>query len=110
MDPLNGQAWAAVVAHPDLLLGAADHRCGTQSPRSEKPCSPRSQATRVAPDDSTAYAVLAFALDWNANPGLVDDNQVQAYPDAGRPGGGSCPAAGRHQHVGAGLLRGDPGG
>jgi tetratricopeptide (TPR) repeat protein len=37
------------------------------------------QAVTLAPDDSTAHAVHAFVLDWNANSSLVDNNQVQNY-------------------------------
>jgi tetratricopeptide (TPR) repeat protein len=35
------------------------------------------QAMGVAPDDSYAHAVLAFALDWSANPALVEEREVQ---------------------------------
>ncbi|MBM3123812.1 MAG: tetratricopeptide repeat protein [Chloroflexi bacterium] len=35
------------------------------------------QAVTVAADDSYAHAVLAFALDWSANPALVEDREVQ---------------------------------
>jgi tetratricopeptide (TPR) repeat protein len=35
------------------------------------------KAVQVGPDDSYAHAVYAFALDWNANPALVDDREVQ---------------------------------
>jgi len=35
------------------------------------------QAVALAPDDSSAHGVRAFVLDWNANPSLVDDPQVQ---------------------------------
>ncbi len=37
------------------------------------------QAVTAAPDDSTAHAVLAFTLDWNADPTLVGEDQTQAY-------------------------------
>jgi tetratricopeptide (TPR) repeat protein len=37
------------------------------------------KAAELAPDDSTVHAVRAFVLDWNANPTLVDDRQVQDY-------------------------------
>lgn len=36
------------------------------------------KAVEVAPDDSYSHAVHAFALDWNANPALVSDTEVQA--------------------------------
>ncbi len=37
------------------------------------------QAVALAPDDSTAHAIRAFVLDWNANPSLVGDKQAVAY-------------------------------
>jgi tetratricopeptide (TPR) repeat protein len=37
------------------------------------------KAVELAPDDSTAHAILAFVLDWNANSTLYDQRQVQAY-------------------------------
>ncbi len=37
------------------------------------------QAVKIAPDDSTAHAVLGFALDWNADTSLVSEDQAQAY-------------------------------
>jgi tetratricopeptide (TPR) repeat protein len=33
------------------------------------------QAVAIAPDDSYAHAVLAFALDWSANPLLISDSR-----------------------------------
>jgi tetratricopeptide (TPR) repeat protein len=47
------------------------------------------QAVKLAPDSSTAYAVRAFTLDWNASPALVGDKQAaddltQAEQDAVR--------------------------
>jgi tetratricopeptide (TPR) repeat protein len=33
----------------------------------------------LAPDDSMAYAIRAFAKDWNANPTLIDDREVQRF-------------------------------
>ncbi len=33
------------------------------------------QAVDLAPDDSFTHAVYAFALDWNANPTLIDDDR-----------------------------------
>ena len=41
------------------------------------PLFPRSKLPRLLPDDSTAHAILAFTLDWNANPSLLDDAHVQ---------------------------------
>ncbi len=35
------------------------------------------QAVALAPDDSFAHAVYAFALDWNANPTLIEPREAQ---------------------------------
>lgn len=35
------------------------------------------QAVALAPDDSFAHAVYAFALDWNANPSLIEPREAQ---------------------------------
>jgi tetratricopeptide (TPR) repeat protein len=35
------------------------------------------QAVNLAPNDSYTHSVYAFALDWNANPTLIDDREVQ---------------------------------
>lgn len=35
------------------------------------------QAVALAPDDSFVHAVYAFALDWNANPTLIEQREVQ---------------------------------
>ena len=37
------------------------------------------KAIELAPDDSFSHAIYAFALDWNANSTLVDEDQVQRY-------------------------------
>lgn len=37
------------------------------------------KAVELAPDDSTAHAILAFTLDWNANSNFNTNEQVQKY-------------------------------
>jgi tetratricopeptide (TPR) repeat protein len=37
------------------------------------------KATKLAPEDSTAHAIYAFALDWNANSFFHTNEEVQAY-------------------------------
>lgn len=37
------------------------------------------KAVELAPEDSTAHAILAFALDWNANSALYPNDQVQEF-------------------------------
>ena len=77
VDPSNAEAWAELAriqAYSSTLLTTdADIKA-----RLNETLLSAQQAVKLAPDDSTAHAVLAFALDWNANPSLLDDNrQVQ---------------------------------
>jgi tetratricopeptide (TPR) repeat protein len=37
------------------------------------------QAVDLAPDNSYVHSIYAFALDWNANPTLIDKREVQKY-------------------------------
>ncbi|HSR19772.1 MAG TPA: tetratricopeptide repeat protein, partial [Anaerolineales bacterium] len=78
VNPDDGQSWALlsrIQTYSSALLTTDAERAArlTQALESAR------QATAVVPDDSTAHAVLAFALDWNADPSLVDEPQVQAY-------------------------------
>ena len=87
VDPNNAQGMGRAGPHPGVLLVAADDRRRTGGPAGGS-AEIRTDGPRdLAPDDSTAHAVLAFALDWNADASLFDDDHVQAIPDAGRPGG-----------------------
>jgi tetratricopeptide (TPR) repeat protein len=76
VDPNNAQAWAELArtqAYSSTLLITVAER----SARLKDSLVSAQKAVALAPDDSTAHAVLAFALDWNAS--VVDDNkQVQA--------------------------------
>ena len=77
VDPSNAKAWAELAriqAYSSTLL-TTDAEIKA---RLNETLLSAQQAVKLAPDDSTAHAVLAFALDWNANPSLLDDNrQVQ---------------------------------
>jgi tetratricopeptide (TPR) repeat protein len=78
VDPNNAQAWAElarVQTYSSALLTTDVDR----GARLGDALRSAQEATRLAPDDSTAQAVLSFALDWNASSTLVDDKQVQAY-------------------------------
>jgi tetratricopeptide (TPR) repeat protein len=78
LDPNNGDTWAELAriqTYSSALLTTDAER----SSRLGEALDSARQATKVAPDDSTAHAILAFVLDWNANPGLVDDAQVQEF-------------------------------
>ncbi len=66
---------ARIETYSSALLTADPDR----SARLKEALQTAQQAVSVAPDDSTAHAVLAFTLDWNADPTLVGDDQAQAY-------------------------------
>jgi tetratricopeptide (TPR) repeat protein len=57
-----------------------------QRDRLQSALSHAKQAVQVAPDDSSAHAIYAFVLDWNANPSLIGTeagkSQAQAQADA----------------------------
>jgi tetratricopeptide (TPR) repeat protein len=76
VDPNDAQAWAELARiqaySTSLLTTDADIKA-----RLNDALLSAQQAAKLAPDDSTVHAVLAFTLDWNANPSLVDDAQVQ---------------------------------
>ncbi len=78
VDPNNAELWAKLariqVYSSALLITDAE-----QSARLKDALASARQAVSLAPDDSAAHAVLAFALDWNANPLLVSDKDVQDY-------------------------------
>jgi tetratricopeptide (TPR) repeat protein len=78
VDPNNAGAWAEL-AHIQTYSSALLTTDATKRTRLQEALQSARQAVAIAPDDSTAHAMLAFALDWNANPTLVDDRQVQDY-------------------------------
>ncbi len=78
VDPNNAEVWAKLAriqTYSSALLTTDD----AQRARLQEALESATQATEVAPDDSLAHAIRAFALDWNANPLLVDAKQAQAY-------------------------------
>ncbi|HEY5982923.1 MAG TPA: tetratricopeptide repeat protein [Anaerolineales bacterium] len=78
VDPNDGQSWAKlsrIQTYSSALLTTDAERAA----RLAEALQSARQATTVVPDDSTAHAVLAFALDWNADASLVDDAKVQEY-------------------------------
>jgi tetratricopeptide (TPR) repeat protein len=78
VDPADGQAWASL-ARTQTYSSALQTTDVERGARLADALESARKATEVAPDDSTAHAILAFALDWNAAPGLVDETQLQAY-------------------------------
>ncbi len=77
VDPNNAQAWAELARIQAYSTSLLTTDAETKARLSEALASAQ-QAAKLAPDDSTVHAVLAFTLDWNANPSLLDDTQVQA--------------------------------
>ncbi len=78
LDPSNAQVWADLARiqtySSTLLVNDADIKT-----RLADALKSAQQAVSLALDDSNTHAILAFALDWNANPSLVDEKQQQDY-------------------------------
>jgi tetratricopeptide (TPR) repeat protein len=78
VDPNNAEVWAKLARiqtySSSLLTTDEDQRTRLQDALTSA-----EKAVELAPDDSFAHAIHAFTLDWNANPILVDDEQVQRY-------------------------------
>jgi tetratricopeptide (TPR) repeat protein len=77
VDPNDGKAWAQLAriqTYSSALLTTDAER----SARLTEALQSGQKATALSPDDSTAHAMLAFAVDWNADPSLLDAAQVQA--------------------------------
>jgi tetratricopeptide (TPR) repeat protein len=76
VDPNNAEAWADLVriqTYSSSLLTTDAERVT----RLKEALQSANKATQLAPDDSTAHAVRAFALDWNADQSLFTDDVVQ---------------------------------
>lgn len=78
LNPSDGDTMAELarieVYSSSLLTSDAD-----RGARLKEALQSAQQAVSAAPDDSTAHAVYAFALDWNADTGLVSEDQAQGY-------------------------------
>lgn len=78
IDSNNAEVWAKLAriqTYSSALLttdNARRTRLGEALESAQK-------AVELAPDDSFAHAVYSFALSWNANSTLVDQEQVQRY-------------------------------
>jgi len=78
VDPNDGKSWAQLAriqTYSSALLTTDAERAA----RLGEALKSARQATIVSPDDSSAHAILAFALDWNADSSIVDETQVQDY-------------------------------
>jgi tetratricopeptide (TPR) repeat protein len=72
LEPDNVRLWssmAQIQVYSSNLLTTDDER----RTRLQEALSSINQAVAVTPDDSTAHAIRAFVLDWNANPTLSGD-------------------------------------
>ena len=76
VDPNNADAWAELARiqaySSTLLVTDAEIKA-----RLNDSLVSAQKAVALAPDDSTTHAVLAFALDWNASPSLLNSTQIQ---------------------------------
>lgn len=76
VDPSNAEAWAQLARvqtySAALLTTDAEKRT-----RLAEALDSANKAVAAAPDNSTMYAVRAFALDWNAEPSLVNSRQFE---------------------------------
>ena len=78
IDPNNAEVWAKLAriqTYSSALLTTDD----AQRTRLQEALASAENAVELAPDDSFAHAIYAFTLDWNANPTLMDNDQVQRY-------------------------------
>lgn len=77
IDPNNGQVWAKLsriqVYSSALLTTDAERR-----QRLQEALESANKAITVAPDDSTAHAVRALALNWNSSQAFVEGRNAEA--------------------------------
>jgi tetratricopeptide (TPR) repeat protein len=80
VDPGNAQTWAKLAriqTYSSAFLITAEQR----KARLQEALASARKAVELAPDDSTAHAILAFTLDWNADSTIYKDDpqQVQKF-------------------------------
>jgi tetratricopeptide (TPR) repeat protein len=78
VDPSNAQIWAKL-ARIQAYSSALETTDPARLARLTDALNSIDEAVKIAPDDSTAHAIRAFVLDWNANAILVGEKQAQAY-------------------------------
>lgn len=76
INPNNAQLLAQL-ARIQIYSSAMLVKDETIKARLEEGLASAEQAAALAPDDSFTHAVYSFALDWNANPTLVDAREAQ---------------------------------
>lgn len=78
IDPNNAEVWAKL-ARIQTYSSALQTTDGAKRTRLQEALASAEKAVDLAPDDSSAHAIYAFVLDWNANSTLVDEEQVRTY-------------------------------
>lgn len=76
VDPNNAATWAELAriqTYSSTFLITNDQKKARLAEALES----ANRAVQLAPDDSMAHAIRAFALDWNANPNFYTTNEVQ---------------------------------
>lgn len=80
VDPNNAQIWSKL-ARIQTYSSAFKITNDEKKARLLEALDSAKKAVELAPDDSTAHAILAFTLDWNANSSIYKDDlqQVQSF-------------------------------
>jgi tetratricopeptide (TPR) repeat protein len=76
VDPNNAKTWAKL-ARIQTYASAFKITNPEKKERLLEALESARKAVELAPDDSTAHAILAFALNWNANPIIYSDDPRQ---------------------------------
>ena len=78
LDPNDAQTWAKLAriqTYSSIFLTTSSEK----KARLLEALDSANKAVALAPEDSTAHAILAFTLDWNANSNFHTSEEVQAY-------------------------------
>jgi tetratricopeptide (TPR) repeat protein len=78
VDPNNAQLLAQL-ARIQIYSSAMLVKDETIKARLAEALSSAQQAVDLAPDNSFAHSIYAFALDWNANPTLIEEREAQKF-------------------------------
>lgn len=78
VDPNNSDAWSEL-ARIQTYSSSLITTDAEKESRLQEALKSAQKAVELAPDDSHTHAILSFALDWNANTTLVDNQQAQDY-------------------------------
>ncbi len=81
MEPNNAQIFSEL-ARIQTYSSASLTTDAQKSARLQEALLSADQAVAIAPEDSTAHAIRAFVLDWNANPNLAGEKATQYLLEA----------------------------